>query len=65
MPEMDGIEATKIIRGTDAGKGIKIFGLTGDGGEENQKKAADCGMDSLITKPLSVVKLKEVIAAFQ
>lgn len=63
---MDGLQATIEIRKIEAGLGrkFKIFGLTGDGGEENQKKAADCGMDALITKPLSIVKLKEVIEAF-
>ena len=62
MPEMDGIEATKQIRGFEkyVGLRVKIIGLTGDDSEEIIKQAMDVGMDSVLVKPVKKAKLEEL-----
>lgn len=61
MPEMDGIEATQIIRSTFE-KHIPIVALTADaiaGMDEEFKKA---GMDDYLSKPIDIEKLVEILA---
>jgi len=55
MPEIDGIEATKIIR--DAASGIEnpnipIIALTANATAEDKQKCLDAGMNDFITKPI-------------
>lgn len=53
MPEMDGIEATRLIRaiGSD-GKPPFIAALTADVMPEERQRCIDAGMDDYLTKPL-------------
>ena len=59
MPEMDGYEATKIIRTSkhpDAVK-IPIIAMTADAFEESIRSAKEAGMDAYITKPIEPQKM--------
>lgn len=61
MPEIDGLEATKLIRdGDSANKNTVIIGLTAHIQEEYQQKAKDAGMQALFTKPIRIPTLQKV-----
>jgi len=55
MPEMDGLEATRIIRtaGGDHGKKIPIIALTAASLESEVKMCIEAGMNDFIAKPMS------------
>ncbi|WP_052768834.1 PAS domain-containing hybrid sensor histidine kinase/response regulator [Aurantiacibacter marinus] len=53
MPEMDGIEATRAIRSSQADyQGIPIIGVTAHVMREEQDKLLAAGMDALVPKPI-------------
>ncbi|MBU5636488.1 response regulator [Geomonas sp. Red69] len=56
MPGMDGLSATKIIRGKEAVKGghIPIIALTAHALEEDRQQCLDAGMDNYLSKPLNL-----------
>lgn len=60
MPEMDGMEATRIIR--DRGYGdIPIIALTASVMEEDRIQCFKAGMDDYLAKPVKMHLLKEVL----
>ncbi|NTW16791.1 MAG: response regulator, partial [Syntrophaceae bacterium] len=60
MPEMDGMEATRIIR--DKGYGdIPIIALTASVMEEDRIQCFKAGMDDYLAKPVKMQFLKEVL----
>lgn len=67
MPNMNGIEATKIIRNNSKYKDIPIVGLTGEETSEQQDELFAAGMNAVLTKPISfeplLQKLKECYRA--
>jgi len=65
MPEMDGITATRQIREmVEPGKAnLPIIALTGNSLNMDSEKYFAAGMNDFLSKPLSEVKLFEVIAA--
>lgn len=63
MPDMSGIEVTKIIREKEklTGKHINIIATTAYAMGGDRDICINIGMDDYITKPIDVMKLKEVI----
>lgn len=61
MPEMDGIQASRLIRSDSMCSDIPIIGLTGDIHEETKAKSLDAGMTDLLTKPFKKKQLMDVI----
>jgi CheY-like chemotaxis protein len=61
MPEMDGIEATKIIR-TEFKLSTPIIALTANAFKSELEKCKNAGMDDYVTKPFDEVNLIETIA---
>lgn len=59
MPEVDGIEATRIIRRINGGvnPNIWIVALTAGVMQEDRTQAAEAGMDDFIGKPFRVLEL--------
>jgi signal transduction histidine kinase/CheY-like chemotaxis protein len=51
MPVMDGIEATRIIRGMSEGKNAKIVAVTASVFGDQRQKLLDAGMDGFVRKP--------------
>jgi signal transduction histidine kinase len=65
MPEMDGYEATQLIRsGTGPNAGTPIIALTANVIKEEIDKCIDCGMNVHLAKPFDPVRLKETIVSF-
>jgi len=62
MPHMDGITATKKIRGN----GVKtpISGMTADAFSDSMDRAMKAGMDDYITKPIKKEQLERVLLRF-
>lgn len=60
MPEMDGLEATKIIR--EKGINTPIVALTANAFEEDRKRCLEAGMDAYLSKPIRIGELFNVIS---
>ena len=59
MPILDGVAATKQIRGL--GKVVPIIGLTANADELSHKLARTAGMNDLVMKPVKSFQLKNAI----
>lgn len=66
MPEMDGYEATKVIRRMDGGTyaQLPIVALSASAMLEIKQRALDIGMDDFISKPFKPKELYNTIAKF-
>ena len=63
MPEMDGIEATKHIRGMDGTKNnVPIIALTAYALDEDRQRVLAAGMNDFVAKPISRIELARAIA---
>ncbi|WP_160000300.1 response regulator [Roseomonas sp. 18066] len=64
MPEMDGIEATKMFRVMALGQPhLPILALTADATEESAHRCREAGMDGHVTKPVQPEELLRIVAA--
>jgi len=65
MPEMDGLEATMVIRQKEksSGKHLPIVAMTANAMKGDKEHCLRSGMDGYLAKPLSVKELFRVIEA--
>ncbi|BBU61790.1 hypothetical protein MSC49_17250 [Methylosinus sp. C49] len=64
MPELDGLEATRLIRAEEARMGARrlpIIALTASALEEDERAARGAGVDFLLTKPVEFDALSRTI----
>lgn len=62
MPELDGYEATSRIRATEMPeRRMPIVALTAYASPLEQEKCVDCGMDAVLSKPIRLSVLEEVL----
>ncbi len=61
MPEMDGLEAAKQIRGMGLECQPKILAMTAYALEGDRKKCLDAGMDGYISKPVQIEELRSAL----
>lgn len=63
MPEMDGWEATELIRQRERGTGasVAIIALTARAMSHTQERSLACGMDAVIAKPFDSAQLYETV----
>jgi len=54
MPEMDGWEAARRIRGEEWGRGIVLVALTGWGQDDDRRKTREAGFDHHLVKPAAL-----------
>ncbi|ACY15659.1 response regulator [Haliangium ochraceum] len=63
MPEMDGMEATSLIRSTlGADSQPRIIAVTADALDETQERCRAVGMDACLTKPVMVDQLTAALS---
>ncbi len=62
MPEMDGLEATALIRKREkSGEHVPIIALTANAAKSDKKKCLAAGMDDFLTKPIKPDDLLKII----
>ncbi len=61
MPEMDGYQATRLIRSLPGGKSVPILAMTANAFESDIQKCFNAGMDDVITKPVRKDSFREKI----
>jgi CheY-like chemotaxis protein len=66
MPGMDGFEAARRIRATEAAaddRPVRMLALTANAQTEDREACVAAGMDGLLVKPLDRERLREALAA--
>ena len=64
MPQMDGYEATQIIRTMESGKAIPIFTLSADAYVENKRYSKEIGMDGHFSKPIDFDVMEKELSEY-
>lgn len=62
MPNLDGIQSTRLIRGM--GYSAPIVALTAFAEESNKKECKDSGMDDFLAKPIKRPELKKLLKQY-
>src|ERR1700760_2776111 len=62
MPNMDGLEATRLIR--ESGYKKPIVALSAYSDDTNVKGCHDAGMDDFVSKPIQLARLRMVLKTF-
>jgi signal transduction histidine kinase/CheY-like chemotaxis protein len=67
MPVMDGLTATRTIRGNEMKSGghLPIVAMTAHATEHDQRRCFEAGMDAYISKPLNTARLGRILADVQ
>jgi len=61
MPDMNGLEATKLIRRHETIGHTPIIAMTANAMSEDRQRCLDAGMDDYIAKPLNIDKLRAML----
>ncbi len=65
MPDMDGLEAARLIRGrekVEGGQRTAIIGVAGAFSDSERSRCLDAGMDDCLVKPFHIRELSEMMA---
>ena len=62
MPNLDGIQSTRLIR--QMGYSAPIVALTAFAEESNKRECKESGMDEFLSKPIKRPELKKVLKQF-
>jgi PAS domain S-box-containing protein len=64
MPEMDGYQVARAIRGRENGKRVPLIALTGWGQEEDHRRAREAGFDHHMIKPPDIAVLRSLLKGY-
>jgi CheY-like chemotaxis protein len=62
MPRLNGLDATRRIRGHDWGKVITVIALTGWGQDGDKERSREAGCDGHLVKPVNLPDLQKLLA---
>ena len=62
MPEMDGLDATRLIRARQADTGPRIVAMTANAMDGDRESCLEAGMDDYVSKP---IRVDELVAALE
>lgn len=61
MPEMDGYQATQIIRQKLQLTDLQIFGITAFAADKDKKRCLQAGMNEVMVKPIDIDKFRSLV----
>ncbi len=61
LPEMDGLEATRVLKADERTRDIPVVALTAHAMMSDRRKAFDSGCDDFATKPIDFTSLVDTI----
>ncbi len=64
MPEMNGIDATRVIRSMQDGGEVPIVGLTAEAFSERHAQFREAGMNDVLTKPFTEEQLLAIVSHY-
>jgi CheY-like chemotaxis protein len=64
MPEMDGFEATRLIRQKESktNRHTTIIAMTANALSEDRERCLQAGMDDYVSKPMTLSALRDVLS---
>jgi CheY-like chemotaxis protein len=63
MPEMDGYEVARRMRGAFPERHTSLVALTGWGQEEDRRRTREAGFDHHLVKPADIAELKKLLSS--
>jgi PAS domain S-box-containing protein len=63
LPELDGYEVARALRGSPIGKTAALIAVTGYGQADDRRRSKDAGFDAHLVKPVSLGVLASLLAA--
>ena len=64
LPGMDGVEATKIIKGQESTKDIPVIAVTANAMKGDREEFISEGFDDYVSKPIEISILTEKVGEF-
>jgi len=64
LPGLDGLEATRILKGDGLTSRVPVIALTAQARKEDEEKALRAGCDGFIPKPLSTRPFLEKVSSY-
>jgi signal transduction histidine kinase len=61
LPDLDGYELARRLRGLPGGPGLTLIATTGWGQDRDRQQALEAGCDHHLTKPVDVERLRDVL----
>jgi CheY-like chemotaxis protein len=62
MPDMDGLEATRLIRAAETNRRVRIVAITANVTNEDRTACINAGMDDFVAKPFRPEELAIAVA---
>ncbi|MHB8791815.1 MAG: response regulator [Thermoleophilia bacterium] len=64
LPEMDGLEVTRLLKNNEQTRGIKVIALTAHAMRGDEERAREAGCSGYIAKPINTREFAGVIAGY-